>query len=240
NSGMYTDDPENEPNRAKRILATVNHANYPTPYDFLLALKANVDKRSLEGERPRERADFLHQTLQTTFDEYPNILHKETTLPDVYRKQDRNIYYDISGLTDDSKVAGAVFLNVLAYVTNRALEGEQIVIHGLDKINVPAKNLLPYKQRIERKNIGLITVFEHSESDVNPKTYSQFVGRLSRQDAVVLGGITEEELAYINESWRQTLPSLVSQVLLQSNNGILYFYRKRDRIGALVDTHLIL
>lgn len=241
NSGMYTADPENEPNRAKRILATDNHENYPTPYDFLPALQSNVSKRALEGEKARERADFLYKTLKTAFDEYPNIFHKATTLPNVYKAEDRNIYYDISSLVDNSKkVAGAVFLNVIAYVTNRALEGEQIVIHGLDKIDIPVKHLLAYKERIERKNIGLITVFEHSERDVNPKTYSQFVGRLSRQDAVVLGGLTEEELNYINESWRQPLPTPVSKFLLQSNNGILYFYRKRDRIGALINTHLIL
>lgn len=240
NSGMYTADPENEPNRAKRILATDNHENYPTPYDFLPALQSNVAKRAMEGEKARERADFLYKTLKTAFDEYPNIFHKATTLPNVYKAEDRNIYYDISSLIDNKKVAGAVFLNVLAYVTNRALSGEQIVIHGLDNINVPVNHLLAYKERIERKNIGLLTVFEHSESDVNPKTYSRFVGRLSRQDAVVLGGITEEELEYINESWRQSLPTPVSQFLLQSNNGILYFYRKRDRIGALIDTHLIL
>lgn len=239
-SGLYTADPANEPNRAKRILATDDHENYPTPYDFLPALQSNKNKRSNEGERAGERADFLYKTLQTTFDEHPNIFHKSTTLPNVYRQNDRNIYYDLSNLVDDKQVAGAVFLNVLAYVTNRALQGEQIVIHGMDSINVPVNHLLAYKERIERKNIGLITVYERSENEVNPKTYSRFSGRLSRQDAVVLGGITEEELAYINESWRQQLPIPVSQTLLQSENGTLYFYRKRDRVGALIDTHLIL
>lgn len=240
NNGMYTKDPENEPNRAKRILATENHENYPTPYDFLLSLKANVSRRATQGEHARAIADFLYKTLKTAFDAYPNIFHKATTLPNVYKATDRNIYYDISPLADNKKVAGAVFLNVLAYVTNRALEGEQIVIHGLDKIDVPLEQILPYKERINRKNIGLITVFEESENKVNPKTYSRFVGRLSRQDAVVLGGMTEEELHYINESWRQELPVPVSQMLLESNNGVLYFYRKRDRVGSLVNTHLIL
>src|SRR5699024_4569480 len=69
NSGMYTADPENEPNRAKRILATDNHENYPTPYDFLPALQSHVSKKAMEGERARERADFLYKTLKTAFDE---------------------------------------------------------------------------------------------------------------------------------------------------------------------------
>ncbi|STP93476.1 Uncharacterised protein [Enterococcus faecalis] len=161
-------------------------------------------------------------------------------MPDVYKATDRNIYYDISALGSNKKIASAVFLNVLAYVTNRALEGEQIVIHGLDKINVPVDLLTPYKDRIDRKNIGLITVFEESESEVNPKSYAKFSGRLTRQDAVVLGGLTEDELMYINQSWRKELPVPVANKLLEANNGILYFYRKRDRVGALVNTHLIL
>ncbi len=90
------------------------------------------------------------------------------------------------------------------------------------------------------KNIGLITVFEESESEVNPKSYAKFSGRLTRQDAVVLGGLTEDELMYINQSWRKELPVPVANKLLEANNGILYFYRKRDRVGALVNTHLIL
>lgn len=239
-TGIYTRDPENDPNRAERILATKNHRTYPTPQDFLPALKANVAKRANEGERAREIADFLYTTMKTTFSEFPGIFHKETTIPDVFKASDRNIYYDLSNLRNDKKVASALFLNTIAYVTNRALAGEQIVIHGLDYVDVPPIYLAPYKERIERKNIGLISVFEKSESDVNPKTYSSFTGRLSQQDAVILGGITEEELDYINESWRQALPNQVAQILLEANNGILYFYRRKDRVGALVNTHLIL
>lgn len=240
NSGMYTKDPEHEPNRAKRILATDNHENYPTPYDFLPTLKTNVAKRAMQGEHARATAEFLYKTLKTAFTEYPNIFHKPTTIPNVFKSSDRNIYYDISPLASDKKVAGAVFLNVLSYVTNRALAGEQIVIHGLDKIEVPLEQIVPYRDRMNRKNIGLITVFEESESLVNPQTYSRFIDKLSQQDAIVLGGITENELKYINDSWRQNLPTPVSNLLLESNNGILYFYRKSDRVGALVSTHLVL
>nr|WP_260480309.1 hypothetical protein [Listeria booriae] len=240
NSGMYTRDPENEPNRAERILATANHENYPTPYDLLPALNTNIAKRASEGEYAREKADFLYMTMRTTFSEFPGIFHKATTLPDIYKATDRNVYYDISKLASNPQVASAIFLNVLAYVTNRALEGEQIVIHGLDSVDIPVKHLVPYRERIDRKNIGLVTVFEKSESKVNPSTYAKFTDRLSRQDAVILGGLTEPELEYINESWRRPLPNQVANILLEGNNGILYFYRKKDRVGALVDTHLIL
>lgn len=240
NGGIYTKNPERDPNRARRILATENHKDYPTLYDFLPALNSNVAKRATEGEGPRAVADFLYKTLKTAFNEYPNIFHKETTLPDSFKSNDRNIYYDLSGLENDRKVAGAVFLNTLAYVTNRALNGEQIIIHGLDNIEIPLDEIIPYKEIMERKNIGLITVFNGSEKAINPVTYSAFVGKLSRQDMVILGGLVPNELKDIETTWSRKLPEQVSKTLLESNQNILYFYRKRDRISALIKTHLIL
>lgn len=238
--GLYTNDPLREPMRANRILATEDHDTYPMPMQFLTELQANVARRSNEGESQRNRASILYEALKTTFTTYSNIFNKPTTLPDVFKAEDRNIYYDLSKISDDKDITGSVFLNVLAYVTNRTLDGEQIVIHGLDQINIPSETLEDYKERIVRKNIGLITVFEKSESEINPKTFSSFVGRLSRQDMVVLGGLTEDELNYINESWRESLPKTVADQLRAAHNGILYFHRSRDRVGALVDTHLIL
>ena len=240
NHGIYTDDPDHFKTRAQRILANDDHENYPKPTDFMTELIANTARASAEGEVARREAKFMEDSLRTAFRTYPNIFGKATTIPDEFQPRHRNIYYDLSMVSDDKIITGAVFLNVLAYVTNRALEGEQIVIHGLDQIEVPLAPLLPYKERIERKNIGLITVFEKSESEINPKSFMRFVGRLSKQDAVVLGGLTTNELSYINESWRRNLPMPVEEQLLNSVDGILYFYRRHDRTGALIDTHLVL
>lgn len=239
-SGMYTTDPLGEPLRARRILATDDHTNYPLPSQFLTELTANEASASNEGELTQRDATQLRDSLKTTFETYPNIFGKHTTLPNVYKASQRNIYYDLSHVSTNKKVTGAVFLNTLAYVTNRALSGEVVVIHGLDQLSIDEASLIPYKERMIRKNVGLITAFEHAENEINPDTFSKFVGRLSRQDMVVLGGLTEKELNYINSSWRQELPAPVAKQLLASQNGILYFYRKRDRVGALVDTHFIL
>lgn len=66
-------------------------------------------QRKTDGEKAGETADFLYNTLSTAFNEFPNIFHKETTLPDVYKATDRNIYYDISALGSNKKIASAVF-----------------------------------------------------------------------------------------------------------------------------------
>lgn len=238
--GMYTADPEHNPLKAQRILATENHEYYPTPVDFLTELQTNRASSKREGERAIQDSNLLYETMNTLFQTYPNIFKKKTSLPDVFKASDRNIYYDISKLSEDKKIEGVVFLNVLAYVTNRALQGEQIVIHGLDQIDIPLEPIIAYKEKIKRKNIGLITVYEHRKSKINPISFEKFSGQLSQQDMVVLGGITEEDIESYGKSWQQSLPQTVSNQLLSGNRGILYFYRAMDRIGALVDTHLIL
>lgn len=239
-NGLYSDDPENNPLMAQRILATNDHTNYPTPRDFLSELRVNISNRAKDGERARERATFLYDSLNTTFDTYPDIFNKHTTLPNVYTSDDRNIYYDISKTSEDKNVLGVIFLNVIAYVTNRALNGEQIVIHGLDNLTVSVDVLEPYADRMKRKNLGLITIFERSENEVNPSTFRKFTGNLVDQDLVVLGKVTSKEIPYINESWNRELPNVVKNELVSGNQGTFYFYRKRDRVGAIVKTHLVL
>ncbi|MBD5430799.1 hypothetical protein [Lactobacillus sp.] len=239
-NGIYTDDPEHEPLKAQRILATENHDDYPTPHDFLLNMHNMVASASNSSPDERRDAKLMYETLQTLVTSYPSIFRKTTTLPNVFKAKDRNIYYDLSHLGEDPMLTSITFLNVLAYVTHRALPGETIVVEGLDNVKLPIESLIPYKERMTSKGINLISVFEHIKNPVNPISYENFSGRLSQQDMIVLGGITEEDAQNFSSSWQQALPQTVATQLIQANDGILYFYRRRDHIGALIDTHLIL
>jgi hypothetical protein len=238
--GLYTDTPQLEPHKAQRILATSDHENYPTLEDFVTTLQANVSDSARKGERERERADLMLNSIRETVRAYNSLLAKPTTLPDQYKSSVRNIYYDLSGVKENPRVKGVMFLNLMSYVTNRALRGEVIVIHGLDDIDLPDSDLLvPYRSRIDDKEIGLITVFNKSENRINPGTFRGFVGRLSRQDVVVLGGLSVSELDYINDSWQQPVPQQVTDELLSGMDNIVYVHRERDQTGALIETHLM-
>lgn len=239
-TGMYTNRPLKEKTRAQRILATEDHETYPTPKDFFMMLTIDKARAKREGEQTAREATHMATTMSSLADTYPNIFNSTTTLPDVFKANERNIYYELGGISEDKRIIGIQFLNVLAYVTNRALPGEQIVIHGLDQMNLPVDAFLDYKERIIRKNLGLITVFEHSQNDVNPVTFEKFCGRLSQQDMVVLGGAKKEELEEFSDSWQQTIPASVASQLVEGTSGVLYFYRSLDNVGALIDTHLVL
>lgn len=244
-NGIYTEDPARNPLQAQRILATPEgHINYPKAENLIVGLNSWVARVSNEegGGAALRDAKVMRDAIKNVFMKYHNLFAEPTNIPDQFKANERNIYYDLSHVTDDKRVLGALFMNVLAYVTNRCLPGETVVIHGFDKMNLPSDEaLLPYRERLDRKNCGLITVFEEAENkDVNPSTFQRFVHRMSQQDMVVLGGLTEDELNYINASWRQPLPQVVSDQLLEAENRMLYFYRRRDRVGALVQTHLLL
>lgn len=240
-SGLYTTDPELEPHKALRILATPDHENYPRLTAFLTELNGNMARASNSGEKDMERARLLYSSIRNASRAYSFLFDKSTSLPDSFKANDRNIYYDLSKVSEDKRLKGMMLINTLAYVTNRALEGEMIVVHGLDSAEFPPESIAPYRERIDNKGIGLITVYEQSENTkINPKTCVRFSGRLSKQDVVVIGGVTKPELEYINDSWQQPLPEPVSQQLLASVDGILYFYRESDRVGALINTRLTL
>lgn len=239
-NGIYSSDPENEPVRAQKILAGDDHENYPVPADFLLNLNNMVSDASKSSPEEKRDSKLMYESMATLATSYPSIFNKATTLPNIFKSKYRNIYYDLSNLGEDPKITAVSFLNVLAYVTHRALPGEMIVIEGLDEIDLPVESLMPYKKRMNRKGINLISVFEHIKQPVNPISYESFTGRLSQQDMVVLGGITADDVDEFSNSWQQELPQTVANQLKGASQGILYFYRKADRIGALVDTHLIL
>lgn len=239
-NGIYTDDPKHNPVKARQILATDNHEAYPVPSEFLLNMHNNISDAALSSSEERRDAKHMYETLGNLVTSYPSVFDRHTTLPNVFKAKDRNIYYDLSRLGEDPKIIAITFLNVLAYVTHRALAGETIVIEGLDEIDLPVESLTSYKKRMTEKGINLISVFEHIKSPVNPISYETFCGRLSQQDMVVLGGITEEDVEKFSASWQQKLPTTVTRQLLAAKEGILYFYRSHDHIGALVDTHLIL
>ncbi len=183
---------------------------------------------------------MIYESISTANRRYPQIFKEKTNIPDTFLSNDRNIYYDLSTI-NTKNVRSATFLNVLAYVVNRAKSGDMVVITGLDNIKVDPSILKTYRDVLDDKNIGLITTFEDRENqDVNIDTMSPFTNTLVTQDLVVLGGVISSTLPKINESFGKELPDIVSDDLKENVPSRFYIYRKRDFGNAVIDTHLIL
>ena len=238
-NGIYTKNPTENPALAQRVLASEYHDKYPTLRSFLPVLQNNVIAKSLDGDRPKELAETLYKRMNNLFTEYQDIFDRPTTLPDVYKSNERNIYYDIAKVTSDEKVKGAMLLNVLSYVVNRALEGEVIIIHGLDSVQITPSMLDDYKKIMNKKNIGKVIVFDDAENEeINPDTFSKFIGGIKEQDFVCIGSLTDKDVERIK--WFDNLPITARRHLLETttSDGIYYMRRNRDRLSSVIRTNV--
>lgn len=241
-SGMYTTDPINEVTRAWQILATTNHKAYPTLQDFITELQAMTQEAQQQSSDTFSKAKMLLDSVRTASRLHPSVFSQATNIPDHFSNDDRNIYYDLSHISDDPMTKGAIFLNTLAYVTYRANPDDLIVVHGLDSVKINPRILRSYRDKMDQKNVGLITTFEDLDNtENNVWTMKEFCGSLSNQDLMVLGGITQESAEIVRKAWgNRRLPPAVKNTLLDQRPDVFYLYRKSDFQSALIKAHLVL
>lgn len=241
-NGIWTDDPENNPRRAYRIIATTDHKSYPTLEKFIPELDSMVAEEKKNGEEAGKIASIMRDNVDMASRRFGNVFNKPTDIPDSFSRDDRNIYYDLSGLDAKDMLRGAFFLNVLAYVTFRAQPGDMIVIHGLDSVKVSDKILAPYRRQMVKKGVGLVTTFERPfNEDMNIYTLNDFCHSLKDQDAVIIGSLNDRSTTAIEKSWGRPLPDIVKRGLSEGGlSSVYWLYRKSDLGSAVIDTHLIL
>lgn len=242
-NGIYTRDPAREPNLAYRILATKNHETYPTLQDFIPDLQGLVAGASKVGERARQEAEILLNAVTTASMRYPSVFNEKTNIPDSFGYEDRNIYFDLSkvggGTINAKMLKGAVFLNTISYVANRAKPGDMVVVHGIDSVLVSPSVLGPYRDILDRKHIGLVTTFEgRGNQDMNIETLKDFVHSLVEQDVFIVGGLQPENQELIARNLGHPLPENVITDLSAQQPSIFYLYRSSDFGSAVIDTHL--
>lgn len=241
-TGIYTTDPINEPTQARQILATTNHKAYPTLQDFITELQALTQEAEKQSSDTYSKAKMLLDSVKTASRLHPSVFSKPTDIPDHFKDEDRNIYYDLSHISDDPMTKGAIFLNTLAYVTYRANPGDMIVVHGLDSVDIDPQILRSYRDKMDKKDVGLITTFEALDNEKNNVwTMKDFCGTLSTQDLVILGRITEDSNKLISKAWgKRKLPPDVASALINQTDDIFYVYRKDDFQSAVIKAHLVL
>src|SRR5699024_11446510 len=77
-NGIYTLDPQNEPTRAWRILATEQHQNYPTIGDVVLELDSDVARERKVGENADDRAQLLLRAVKKNVNQYTQASKSNT------------------------------------------------------------------------------------------------------------------------------------------------------------------
>lgn len=160
---MWTNNPEKYPNELK--IYGLKSETVPKMSDFTTQLSDFLLKEA-EKERYRREDDvrdakYLPGIIKNSLRKYRTIINTTTTLPDPKTIDETQIYYDLSGLADDSKIMEAQFLNTLHYILSVAEAQDVIMIHGLDKMSVETLSVLKnsLKRAIDR-DVKIVYLFD--------------------------------------------------------------------------------
>jgi len=160
---MWADIPEKYPNELKiyglKSETVPKMSNFTTQLTDILVNEKLNRKHSIEDEI--RDAEHLQKVMNNILKKYHAIINTITTLPDPKTIDETQIYYDLSGLAEDSKIMEAQFLNTLHYILSVAEAQDVIMIHGLDKMSVETLSVL--KNSLNRaidRDVKIVYLFD--------------------------------------------------------------------------------
>ena len=160
---MWADIPEKYPNELKiyglKSETVPKMSNFTTQLTDILVNEKLNRKHSIEDEI--RDAEHLQKVMNNILKKYHAIINTITTLPDPKTIDKTQIYYDLSGLSEDSKIMEAQYLNTLHYILSVAEAQDVIMIHGLDKMSVETLSVLKnsLKRAIDR-DVKIVYLFD--------------------------------------------------------------------------------
>src|SRR5699024_1388194 len=160
---MWTDIPEKYPNELKiyglKSETVPKMSNFTTQLTDILVNEKLNRKHSIEDEI--RDAEHLQKVMNNILKKYHAIINTITTLPDPKTIDKTQIYYDLSGLSEDSKIMEEQYLNTLHYILSVAEAQDVIMIHGLDKMSVETLSVLKnsLKRAIDR-DVKIVYLFD--------------------------------------------------------------------------------
>jgi len=160
---MWTDIPEKYPNELKiyglKSETVPKMSDFTTQLTDILVNEKLNRKHSIEDEI--RDAEHLQKVMNNILKKYHAIINTITTLPDPKTIDKTQIYYDLSGLSEDSKIMEAQYLNTLHYILSVAEAQDVIMIHGLDKMSVETLSVLKnsLKRAIDR-DVKIVYLFD--------------------------------------------------------------------------------
>jgi len=160
---MWADIPEKYPNELKiyglKSETVPKMSDFTTQLTDILVNEKLNRKHSIEDEI--RDAEHLQKVMNNILKKYHAIINTITTLPDPKTIDKTQIYYDLSGLSEDSKIMEAQYLNTLHYILSVAEAQDVIMIHGLDKMSVETLSVLKnsLKRAIDR-DVKIVYLFD--------------------------------------------------------------------------------
>ncbi|TDL95524.1 hypothetical protein [Macrococcus carouselicus] len=226
-----------------RVLDVKNHESVPTSGDFISWLKQNLTVTREHGtEQEVNNAKALHLALQNALDSYPNLFNTPTTLSKANNPNILQYYYEFSGLRGDPSILEAQFLNAFDFITHLALEGDIIMIHGVDNLTTETLDIVRTRiNRLMDSGIRMAYLFDRIATG-NPIKISKdeniyysdmfntkdilFENFESQFDYTILGTMNKDDFIKYEKLIKQKLPKDLQDIITATNQPLQYQIRR--------------
>lgn len=229
---MYRKDGDRHPEKLRLI---INHDQYPTLNKFMVYL-ANSEKTNV-----RQEAEAI-QRIETAFaamSENPDIFDLQTSAVIDDADKAPQIIYDFSSLSErdsgKNSVMMAQFVNALAYALHGLVEGDLVILHGVDELSDSIKKYV-YEIFMGLSKRHIRSAFLYN--DIDKMFDDARFNRIADADYTLLSGMSAPQVTKYEEILGQALPDNLKS---QMANAVEYrYYLKRASKNILFDADLLL
>lgn len=243
-NGIYTDDPLNQPERAKRILARKDTTNFPKLSDFVISLQTNIsDFTAGESERATKRR--VYDTLNTAVQQNQTLFSVPTKLPRL-SKDDLTVVYDLSSLVDNPNIQTAMFINQLSYLAQQVQPNETVFLHGLQLVKKMAMPIIAtYINKMKRRHVTVIVVYDEvvveDETNLSEKDILKLAGDISEQSFMFVGQGSRSHFENIQNYIGTMLPEVAGMpTLLNKDVSRTMYYNVESGVLDFFSAELML
>lgn len=229
---MYRKDGEQHPEKLRLI---INHDQYPTLNKFMVYL-ANAEKTNF-----RQEAEAI-QRIETAFaamEENADIFETQTT--NVIDEADvaPQIIYDFSSLAErdagKNSVMMAQFVNALSYALHGLVEGDLVIIHGVDELSKSIKGYVhDVLAGLSKHHVRTAYLY----NDIDVMLEDAKFNHIADADYTLTSGMSAPQVSKYEEILGQSLPDNLKAQM--ANNVEFRYYLKRSSKNILFDADLLL
>lgn len=224
-------------NRKNLRLVGLPHKQYPLMHKFTTYLKsARRSNRGTLDAAEAEETRLLYNIFNRMVVENGDLFDKPTS--DVLDSVDSAsmVNYDLSSLLIRSRgVAMAQFVNVLGYATSSLKGGDVLILHGTELIS---PSVWEYTKSVIdmlfRRDVRVVYLYDDVEAALSKKT----LGDIPRADWVLLGKLTNPDVAMFETIIGEVLPSNLSKNIVNARDTTYYLRRNTDNVVFNADVVL--
>ena len=235
----------------KPKLSRITDIKDPETYETLIAFLNFFDtlsKRYLNDgyEAKATDVDTLKSVLESSLDEYTNVLAQTTTIKESKSMQ---VYYDFSKI-ESLKLKHLQLVNIIDYIINDADKDDVVILHGFDTILSKVSDMIIENiQNAQSKGVRFLFCFDSVESretangklnDIFEMKTKYYKDLDTDMDWTIVGRLLPEELPKFKDALNQQLGRTVENCLLHKAQDLALLHRSYGAVNDFVNLQFII